>query len=74
MGRYANSHRDRSRNGGSTRVMQGDLWSRCLADAASKRRGGQSLGRETTGREVEVLQENRRHTEMQDADAETQAD
>ena len=33
-------------------VMQGDLWSRCLADAASKRRGGQSLGRETTGREV----------------------
>lgn len=55
-------------------VMQGDLWSRCLADAASKRRGGQSLGRETTGREVKVLQENRRHTEMQDADAETQAD
>ena len=26
-------------------VMQGDLWSRCLADAASKRRGGQSLGK-----------------------------
>lgn len=39
-------------------VMQRDIWSRCLADAASKRRGGQSLGREakrvlvreTTGR------------------------
>lgn len=30
-------------------VMQGDIWSRCLTDAASKRRGGQSLGRETTG-------------------------
>ena len=24
-------------------VMQGDIWSRCLTDAASKRRGGQSL-------------------------------
>lgn len=28
-------------------VMQGDVWSRCLTDVASKRRGGQSLGRET---------------------------
>ena len=53
-------------------VMQGDIWSRCLTDAASKRRGGQSLGRETTGGEVEVLQENRRHTETRDV--ETQAE
>ena len=52
--------------------MQGDIWSRCLTDAASKRRGGQSLGRETTGGEVEVLQENRRHTETRDV--ETQAE